>query len=447
MNVGGTPTKAAVGKPVTFKDIVVRNGQALSAPAGGIDAGGAKLTLKNCLVTNNTATGASAAGIFGFGTLKMRNTTISKNVGDTNWGGLDGFIKSDIADSKIIGNRGNGTGGASFAGPLNLRDSVVADNSLMSPSGNPVAGIAAGGPTEIVNSTISGNDGGQHIGGLFSEAKLTIRGSTFSGNVGGSGAAAELDLATSHAHVIASKFVNNRAAGSGGAIVNAEGSLIVSRSTFSRNHAAGGNGGAIESSLAALKVSQSTFNDNRAEGGGAIDNAVGPAKITNSTIANNFANFGGGLSGGNYDLNNVSVVRNVAMKDPSLGIPDQNGGGMVVTGSGGFNVQNSLIALNEATNGSLGPDCSGTFTSGGHNLLSNLTGCDGFTGPGDLVSAQPKLGQLANNGGPTKTVALKKGSPAIGAADKSTAEKRDQRGIKRDKHPDIGAFERAQTGG
>ena len=55
---------------------------------------------------------------------------------------------------------------------------------------------------------------------------------------------------------------------------------------------------------------------------------------------------------------------------------------------------------------------------------------------------QPKLGQLADNGGPTDTVALKAGSPAIGRANSDNAPNRDQRGIKRDAAPDIGAFER-----
>ena len=87
--------------------------------------------------------------------------------------------------------------------------------------------------------------------------------------------------------------------------------------------------------------------------------------------------------------------------------------------------------------------CRGTFTSKGHNLVTVISaGCVGFTGPGDFSVADPKIGQLANNGGPTKTIALRKGSPAIGKAGKATAEKFDQRGVKRDDHPDIGAFER-----
>jgi hypothetical protein len=58
------------------------------------------------------------------------------------------------------------------------------------------------------------------------------------------------------------------------------------------------------------------------------------------------------------------------------------------------------------------------------------------------VRGRPKIGALAKNGGPTQTIALKKHSPAIGNANRHTAPERDQRGKKRDRRPDIGAFER-----
>jgi hypothetical protein len=57
-----------------------------------------------------------------------------------------------------------------------------------------------------------------------------------------------------------------------------------------------------------------------------------------------------------------------------------------------------------------------------------------------------KLGKLADNGGPTKTVALQSGSRAINAADPSALPpevvRMDQRGVRRDNQPDIGAYER-----
>jgi hypothetical protein len=91
---------------------------------------------------------------------------------------------------------------------------------------------------------------------------------------------------------------------------------------------------------------------------------------------------------------------------------------------------------------------SGTFLSLGHNLIGVTNGSSGFSSSGDRVGSaaaplDPKLGPLANNGGPTLTMALLLGSPAIDAGDPSVAPSTDQRGINRPigPAPDIGAFE------
>ena len=82
----------------------------------------------------------------------------------------------------------------------------------------------------------------------------------------------------------------------------------------------------------------------------------------------------------------------------------------------------------------------------GHNLLGDPSGCGGFTATGDLIGGALMLGKLAANGGPTNTVALQSGSRAINAADPMAlppeAVRVDQRGVRRDNQPDIGAYER-----
>jgi hypothetical protein len=77
-----------------------------------------------------------------------------------------------------------------------------------------------------------------------------------------------------------------------------------------------------------------------------------------------------------------------------------------------------------------------------------------FNGPGDLSNTDPRLGPLQDNGGPTQTMALLPGSPAIDAGnphgcrdDSRHLLKTDQRGKPRpDKEDtggcDIGAYER-----
>ena len=111
-------------------------------------------------------------------------------------------------------------------------------------------------------------------------------------------------------------------------------------------------------------------------------------------------------------------------------------------GGAGSQIHNSIVALNRYGNGNVS-DCSGTYDSFGRNLLTNSSvGCSGFPDPPNIVTGDPRLGGLADNGGPTKTIALRRRSPAINHALKASAEKRDQRGNKRGKRPDIGAFER-----
>src|SRR5262249_12782535 len=76
----------------------------------------------------------------------------------------------------------------------------------------------------------------------------------------------------------------------------------------------------------------------------------------------------------------------------------------------------------------------GTVTSNGHNLLGNTTDATGFTGTGDLTGLNPMLAALADNGGPTRTMKLLPGSPAIDAGVAAGATF-DQRGKPRYEHP------------
>jgi hypothetical protein len=90
--------------------------------------------------------------------------------------------------------------------------------------------------------------------------------------------------------------------------------------------------------------------------------------------------------------------------------------------------------------------------SEGYNLSSD--GTCGLIGPGDMQNTDPLLGPLQQNGGPTQTMALLPGSPAIDAGNPSGCTdsnshllKTDQRGMPRpDKEDtggcDIGAFEK-----
>jgi hypothetical protein len=98
----------------------------------------------------------------------------------------------------------------------------------------------------------------------------------------------------------------------------------------------------------------------------------------------------------------------------------------------------SLFANGAGGNLSVDP---GEFVSGGHNLFSDTPGV--ALDPTDLVNTDPLLGPLADNGGPTMTMALLPGSPAIDAGVPVPGVTTDQRGVPRPQGqaPDIGAFE------
>jgi hypothetical protein len=120
------------------------------------------------------------------------------------------------------------------------------------------------------------------------------------------------------------------------------------------------------------------------------------------------------------------------------------GGGLYNHGT--LQTRDTLLAGN-TVNGpgtNSGPDLAGDLGSLGHNLIGNSQGGSGYDAT-DLLDVNPLLGPLHNNGGPTQTMALLPGSPAIDAGDNTGAPDWDQRGPG---YPrivngiiDIGAFE------
>src|SRR4029434_3974851 len=71
-------------------------------------------------------------------------------------------------------------------------------------------------------------------------------------------------------------------------------------------------------------------------------------------------------------------------------------------------------------------ECDGTIISNGNNLMENYD-TSHCTVTGNPLLADPRLGPLQNNGGPTQTHALLSGSPAIDAGNPNGC--RDQFGV------------------
>jgi hypothetical protein len=222
--------------------------------------------------------------------------------------------------------------------------------------------------------------------------------------------------------------------GFGGGIFNT-GTVTINNSTISGNTAAGGGG---ICSRGKLTINRSTLNGNTGPVGGGVFAQFGsPLVITNSTISGNIADVGGGIADGTTVISNSTISGNVADEN-------SDGGGIADSTA---TLQNSIVANNK------GGNCYNSgISSKGYNLSSDGT-CN-FKSTGDLNNADPKLGQLGNYGGPTQTIPLLSGSPAIDAGNPSGCTdgqghllKTDQRGKPRpDKEDtagcDMGAYER-----
>jgi CSLREA domain-containing protein len=266
---------------------------------------------------------------------------------------------------------------------------------------------------------------GQDGGGIYNSGTLTLTAVAISGNQTGKGGSAGIDSGT------------DGNGGRGGGLFNAgtvsllnctvDGNMT-SRSGVGDVGSKGGDGGGI-ANLGTLTLVNSTVSGNHAAGsriggdGGAIF-TNGSATITACTITANSA-------GGSFH--------------------DSLGGG--IRASGGTTTLRSTIVAGNADTGAGTPDLSGAFNSEGFNLIQSTSGAtinETANSGTNITGLNPRLGPLADNGGPTLTHALLGDSPALEAGDDSVLGSplnlsTDQRGTgfprRVNAHVDIGAFE------
>ena len=156
-----------------------------------------------------------------------------------------------------------------------------------------------------------------------------------------------------------------------------------------------GGGGIINDGIVALIGSTLSANSSPLAGGGVVN--YGTLAVTNSTLSGNTT--GGGGGGIDNGPAGTLTITNSTVADNS-----GTGGGIATTGPA--RVTNSIIADNS------GGNCNGAVTDGGYDL-ENGTSCN-FSD--HVVDAEPGLGSLATNGGPTETMAITQVSPAFGMA-------------------------------
>ena len=373
----------------------------------------------------------------------------------------------DITKSVTVAGAGAGSGGTTVKG-----------------EGDRVFDIFSGAAVTISGMAIT--NGAENFGGAIRTvgSSLTLTGDSFTQNtatsVGFGGAIFAEPSGGGTLMITNCTFSSNMAAdattmsgGFGGAVMfepGGTGTLTISNSMFDSNTAqsgttsGGGFGGALmfePGGTGTLTITGSTFSSNTSAGsttqggfGGAFmfEPGADPSSlsVTNSTFTANQAGghhgFGGGIifepSGATSSgtLTHITVVGNSTTGADS-------GGGILVEAAP-LMIRNSIISGNTAAG--VASNCSandaGTLVTAGHGV--ELGASCGFD-----LNADPKVAALADNGGPTKTMALTAGSPAIDAADDAFCPATDQRGVARPQDGgtgrgaicDIGAFELVAT--
>ncbi len=220
-------------------------------------------------------------------------------------------------------------------------------------------------------------------------------------------------------------FLENRAVSSGGAVYNINsGSPTLTECAFSGNSTSGISGGAIYNSTTGMTVSRSTFTENSAALSGGAIYSTSTCTIENCTFSGNVAVSirGGGIATTGGAIANCTFTGNIA----------NSGGGLC-------NYANTVVTNCIFWNNSGGE----IFNSGSAPTVTYSVVRGGYGSGTNIVSDDPLLGPLADNGGPTKTHALLPGSSAIDAASPDIAPGEDQRGVARPQGAsyDIGAYE------
>ena len=262
-------------------------------------------------------------------------------------------------------------------------------------------GLINYGNPVISNCTFSGSRA-RLGGGMFNQGSSSIiTGCTFQQNVAEDGGGVYNYLGgPSFTECI---FLGNQVMYSGGGMKNSKSAPLVSACTFSHNTGYS-SGGGMSNDESSPDVVNCTFSKNIGVNvGGGMDNVDSDPSVRNCTFFTNRADLVGA------DLGNRGTskpeIKNCIFWGSSLG-----------------------AIFNHPT---AAPTVEYCVVEGGYD------------GGMPIITEDPKLADLADNGGPTQTCAILAGSSAIDAGTASGAPAVDQRGVKRPQGSgfDIGAYE------
>jgi hypothetical protein len=424
---------------------------------------GGTIWCSNSIFTSNLVAGGSGGGTNGFGAATAAAGGHGFGAALFSQGGAFSFSQTTFSGNESLG----GTAGGTFA-HFGLAGSALG-GALCSFGATGTVSEARFIANKVTGATITwtGDGSGAGIGGAVcvSNGLVTITRSLLSSNIALSGA---------------NYRYGGRATANGGAIANL-GSLMLIKTLLEANSAVAGNsglegphgyGGGIDNP-GTLWMVGCTFNANTARGGnggnvgngswpagdgygGAIHNG-GTLAVTNSTFVNNLArggdrlylppgSVGTGHGGAIATFGSMSAIHlTVAGNAATNGTTPFGASSNLTSLGGGIFVSNNAPVLRNTilANNFVGSNSFGALVDQGNNLSSDDS-CH-FTAPGSLNNTDPRLGPLDDYGGPTPTMALLAGSPAVDAGLAANCVATDQRGVARPFGAgcDIGAFESA----
>jgi hypothetical protein len=355
------------------------------------------------------------------------------------------FAKAGTTPSKLTltratisgNNAGFGGGGIYNGGTVTATDSSILTNSAAFAGGGLYNGstVVADTPTvTLTNTTVKDNTSANIAGGVANLIRAVLK--TTSGSIeankalsaGGlyvqDGGTATLDGTAIKNNIADGGSTNN--AGDGGGVYSA-GTLTIKNAVISGNEAkttttpgsgnASGEGGALfaasNQSSGAVKTTLTgvTVNGNKAVIGSALVTAstagTNATSILNSTITGNTST---SAFGAILPVNPVSIVFSTITDNTAAA---GGGGGIVAFAAGVARVAGTIISGNKA--GAATVNCVSAPADGGYNLSDPGDNSCGFTAANHDLSANPQLGALANNGGPTPTQLPAASSPVINA--------------------------------
>jgi hypothetical protein len=316
-------------------------------------------------------------------------------------------------------------------------------------------GILNEGVLTVTQATITGHSTWGFGGGIYNTGSATFTGTTLSENHADDAGGGVHNSAGGTATFIDSVICRNSTSNLGGAFANGGDATFI-RTTISGNSADYPGGGVYNSG--SVTFTNSSLTSNSADFGGALYNTGSASLVSSAISGNSAARHGGGV----YIEHQASATFTASSVSDNHALLD--GGGVYTTGAAMFT--NSTVSGNSAVLGggvfvdfgasarfdnsiianSVGQDIrnSGGSVHGAGNLVEDGSGIPGLSG---TITGDPSLGPLQDNGGPTWTMALLPGSPAIDAGVAVAGVTTDQRGVARPQGvaPDIGAFELVQV--